>query len=167
LSNLSTGVADHEENAMSVTPVRRRKYTRSRGEQHSKWVRDPLRNEILDALARKDWSISDLSRAIGSQPSLVSRWMMGARPNTESIQMIADALGMDFMRLMELAGHVPPSESAEDADPRLANLIAKLRTVPLTDERVIMLNGLMETMLKTPTTTPSQGAKASQGVRAA
>jgi transcriptional regulator with XRE-family HTH domain len=152
---------------MSVTPVRRRKYTRRRGEQHSKWVRDPLRNEILDALARKDWSISDLSRAIGSQPSLVSRWMMGARPNTESIQMIAEALGLDFMRLMELAGHVPPSEDDEDADPQRTHLIAKLRTVPLTDERARMLDGLMETMLKTPLTNPSRGGKASQGVQAA
>ena len=138
---------------MSVAPVvRRRKYTRRRTEPQSNWVRDPLRNEILDGLARKDWSISDLSRAIGSQPSLVSRWMQGARPNTESVQLIAEALGLDTMRLMRLAGHIPPSEGEEDAE--LSALVAKLRTVPLTAERVAMLNALMETMLKTPVNEP-------------
>lgn len=141
---------------MSVQPVRRRKYRKLRGDQSSKWVSDPLRNELLDGMARKDWSISDLSRAIGSQPSLVSRWMMGATPNPESIALVAEALGLDYMRLMRLAGHVVVEPGEEDeGDPRLADLVAKLRTVPLTDERARMLDGLMETMLKTPLATPS------------
>lgn len=141
---------------MSVQPVRRRKYRKLRGEQSSKWVNDPLRNELLDGMARKDWSLSDLSRAIGSQPSVVSRWMMGSTPNPESIALVAEALGLDYMRLMKLAGHVVVEPGEDDeADPRMLNLIAKLRQVPLTDERAKMLDGLMDTMLRTPISPPA------------
>lgn len=116
------------------------------------WVNAPLQNAIRDALAAREWSISDLGRAIGSQPSLVSRWMMGSRPSTSSIIAISRALGLDVKRLLVLAGHLPPDE-VEDEDERVTMLKNKLGEIEMTDERFTMLNGLLETMRKTPVMT--------------
>lgn len=113
------------------------------------WVDEPLQNAIHAALKARDWSISDLGRAIGSQPSLVSRWMMGARPNTESVVRISQVLGIDLLHLLVLSGHIPPSARAP-VDERVTMLRNKLAEVEMTDERFAYLNSLIETMRKRP-----------------
>ena len=127
---------------------RRRRYTQKRSENMALWVDEPLQNLIRDELARREWTISDLARKIGSQPSLVSCWMQGARPNTESLALIADALRIDVLRLLKLAGHVPPGVGGEDDDPDLTSLIIMLRQSAreghLTDDRYGMLSTLIE-----------------------
>jgi transcriptional regulator with XRE-family HTH domain len=140
---------------------RTRKYTSRRAENRALWVNEPLQNEIRDALAKRDRSISDLAREIGSQPSLVSRWMQGQRPNTESLALIADALGLDVLHLLKLAGHIPPGVGVgeEERDPRLAALITMLRQAGrdghLTDDRYLMLHTLIEWIRVTePTVAP-------------
>src|SRR5688572_15303990 len=50
-----------------------------RAEHRALWVNEPLQLAIRDELDRREWSISDLGRAIDSQPSLISRWMQGQR----------------------------------------------------------------------------------------
>lgn len=121
----------------------------SRAANKELWVNEPLQNTISEALYARDWSISDLGRAIGSQPSLISRWMMGARPSTESLIAVSQALGLDIKRLLILAGHMPPDED-DVTDARVLMLMNKLKEVEMTDERFAMLNGLVETMRKTP-----------------
>jgi transcriptional regulator with XRE-family HTH domain len=128
---------------------RRRRYTTKRSGNMELWVNEPLQNLIRDELARRELSISDLARTIGSQPSLVSRWMQGQRPNTESLALIAEALGLDVLRLLRLAGHIPPGVlEDQDEDERIASMIAMLRQAGrdgrLTDERYLMLYTLLE-----------------------
>jgi transcriptional regulator with XRE-family HTH domain len=106
------------------------------------------------ALARRDWIISDLARAIGSQTSLVSRWMMGQRPNTESVQLVAEALGVDTLHLLVLSGHLKAPIEERLPDQRVRDLIAKLGRVQMTDERYEMLAATLDMMRKpTPTQT--------------
>lgn len=63
-----------------------------RGKYKENWVNDPLRNTIINALNAQNMNIADLSRAINAPgSSVVSRWMMGARPSVESLQAIARA----------------------------------------------------------------------------
>jgi transcriptional regulator with XRE-family HTH domain len=112
------------------------------------WVNEPLQNTIVNALDARDWTISDLGRAIGSQPSLISRWMMGSRPNPDRTIAVANALGLDVVHLMVLAGHLPPS-AAEAIDERTAMLINKVKEIEMTNERFTMLNAVLETMRKT------------------
>jgi transcriptional regulator with XRE-family HTH domain len=143
---------------------RRRKYTQHRSENMAMWVNEPLQNLIRDELARRDQTISDLARTIGSQPSLVSRWMQGQRPNTESLALIADALGIDVLRLLKLAGHIPPGVLDEGEDsPETANLVAMIRQAGrdgyITTERCLMLFTLIEFIRTTP---PGEKAATSQ-----
>jgi transcriptional regulator with XRE-family HTH domain len=140
---------------------RQRKYTSRRSENMALWVNEPLQNLIRDELTRREKSISDLAREIGSQPSLVSRWMQGQRPNTESLALLADALGLDVLRLLKLAGHIPADVMTDqDEDPRIASFIAMLRQAGrdryLTEDRYQMLYTLMEWIRVTPpgTSTP-------------
>ena len=71
-----------------------------RGKYKENWVNDPLRNTIINALNAQNMNIADLSRAINAPgSSVVSRWMMGARPSVESLQAIADALDLDVFDL--------------------------------------------------------------------
>lgn len=136
---------------------RRRRYTSKRAENMTLWVDEPLQNLIRDELARREWTISDLARKIGSQPSLVSRWMQGQRPNTESLRLVGEALGLDERKLLILSGHLSAS-GEEDEDERLASLFTKLRQAAreghLTDERCLMLDTLIEWIRVTPATTP-------------
>ena len=133
---------------------RRRQYTSQRGENMALWVNEPLQNLIRDELARRGETISDLGRKIGCQPSLVSRWMQGQRPNTESLALIADALGLDVLHLLELAGHIPPGVLKDRDGEKLSSLFATLRQAEdagrLTDERYGALRTLVDWVHDTP-----------------
>lgn len=133
-------------------PIRRRRYTQKRAENMSLWVNEPLQNTIRDELARRGWTISDLARKIGSQPSLVSRWMQGQRPNTESLALVAEALALDVRKLLVLAGHMPADED-DGKDGELIPLIVMLRRIQrdghLSEERQLMLRTLLDWMHNT------------------
>lgn len=107
------------------------------------WVNEPLQNLIKEGLQARDWSISDLARAIHTQPSLVSRWMMGARPSTASLLAISQALALDVKKLLVLAGYLPP-EQGESQDERAVMLKKKIDETPMTDERFFTLNSVLE-----------------------
>jgi transcriptional regulator with XRE-family HTH domain len=108
---------------------------------------------IREELDRREWSISDLGRAIGSQPSLISRWMQGQRPNPESLDRIASVLALDVRKLMVLAGHLPPDPEPTDENVSLMPLFLTLRRIEgaghLNEERVLMLRTLLDWMLDT------------------
>jgi transcriptional regulator with XRE-family HTH domain len=141
---------------------RRRRYTQKRSENMALWVDEPLQNLIRDELARRGWTISDLARKIGSQPSLVSRWMQGQRPNTESVALVAEALGLDVLRLLRFSGHIPAGVMEEEEDTRLASLIAMLRQAGrdehLTHDRYMFLYTLVEWMRVTPPQSDNLGS---------
>jgi transcriptional regulator with XRE-family HTH domain len=101
-------------------------------------------------LERRDWTISDLARKIGSQPSLVSRWMQGQRPNTESIALIAHHLDLDVLHLLALAGHIPPGVVKPVRDERLAALHTTLDQMEWSDERYLFLRNTLDWMRANP-----------------
>jgi transcriptional regulator with XRE-family HTH domain len=154
-----------------ISRRRRRKYTQHRSENMALWVNEPLQNLIRDELARRDQTISDLARKIGSQPSLVSRWMQGQRPNTESLALIADALGLDVLHLLNLAGHIPPGVIGDegvgdDARAILAMIRQADRDGRLTPERVLMLHTLVELIRTMPAVTTPHTNSHPPGLRA-
>jgi len=124
----------------------RRKYTQRRAGNMEMWVDAPLQNAIRDELIRRQWSISDLARKIDSQPSLVSRWMQGQRPNTESIAMIGNALSLDILKLLELAGHIPVGLLNAEDDEDVAAMIVTLREITWDTSRRKMLRTLLDWM---------------------
>jgi transcriptional regulator with XRE-family HTH domain len=133
-----------------------RRNQQKRAENRSLWVNEPLQQTIREELDRREWSISDLGRAIGSQPSLISRWMQGQRPNTESLERIARALALDMRHLMVLAGHLPPEAAANaEEDERVRKLVTTLRQITLNDERYALLLTQLDWMRDNePATTP-------------
>lgn len=119
-----------------------------RGKYKENWIHDPLRITIIEALNAQNMNIADLSRAINAPgSSVVSRWMMGARPSVESLQAIADALDLDVFDLLYKAGYIArmPSNGLTD-DPVKARIIQKLLDLELTDEREALLETLLDTM---------------------
>ena len=128
----------------------RRKYTQRRAENMSLWVDAPLQNLIREELDRRKMTISDLAREIDSQPSLISRWMQGQRPNTESLALIADRLDLDVLRLLELAGHIPPGILGRDEDGDLSPLFTTMRLITWNDDRYGMIRTLLDWMRDNP-----------------
>ena len=135
-----------------------RRNTQKRAENRSLWVNEPLQMMIRNELDRRDWSPSDLGRAIGSQPSLISRWFQGQRPNTESLERIAKALDLDVRQLLVLAKHMPPDPEEDNDDPELASLILTIRKAHaeghLVGERRLMLLTLLDWMRDHEPATP-------------
>jgi transcriptional regulator with XRE-family HTH domain len=139
-----------------ITPLPPRRSHGHRARERELWVNEPLQLAIRDELDRREMSISDLGRAIGSQPSLVSRWMQGQRPNPESIERIARALSLDVEKLMRLAGHLPPKADEADEDEHLVKMFVTMRQITWNDERRHMLMTLLDWMRENePSTTPN------------
>jgi transcriptional regulator with XRE-family HTH domain len=139
-----------------ITPLPPRRNQQRRAENRSLWVDKPLQLAIREELERREWSISDLGRAIDSQPSLISRWMQGQRPNPESLERIASALALDVRKLMVLAGHLPPSTESGEEDPSLAKMFTTMRQITWNDERRLMLLTLLDWMRDNePATAPN------------
>lgn len=69
--------------------------------------RVPFGDWLQDILDRKGWTISDLARQIGVQPSTVSRWRSGLRvPEPPQCRRIANALGINRFLVLYQAGHI-------------------------------------------------------------
>lgn len=70
---------------------------------------------LMDA---KGWSKSDLARAAGVDPSLVSNWTnRGFQPSVESLRKLSRVADVPMLHLMVAAGHLEPEEAAmEDVD---------------------------------------------------
>lgn len=139
-----------------ITPLPPRKHAHRRAENQSLWkVNDPLQKMILAELDRREWSISDLGRAIRSQPSLVSRWMQGQRPSPESLDRIASVLDLDLHKMMVHAGHLPPEMLGADEDEDLARMFTTMRKITWNEERRDMLFTLLAWMRENePATAP-------------
>lgn len=119
----------------------------SRADNYELWVNEPLQLAIQHALNAREWTISDLARAIHSQPSLVSRWMMGSRPSVASLLAVSQALALDIKHLLMLAEYLPP-EAVSPIDERKEMLKAKIDELELDDRLFTMLNGVLEVARK-------------------
>jgi transcriptional regulator with XRE-family HTH domain len=116
------------------------------------WLREELR--------RREWSQSDFARRADVYDSVVSKWLSGTRPSVELVDRVADVLGADLVPLLVMTGYLPEGVLGQpEADPERARLLAKLRRVQLTGERALLLDGLLDVMLRADRNGRESGAK--------
>jgi transcriptional regulator with XRE-family HTH domain len=61
---------------------------------------------------------ADLSRATGIPETLISRWLRGlAVPTVESLRLLVDAIHVELLELMVVAGHLSAVEARLEEDP--------------------------------------------------
>ena len=110
-----------------------------------------FRHWFRTRLRARDWNMSDFARASGwpdrpgsVDPAVVAKWMRGERrPRPESCDVIADVLGADLDEVLALNGHRPRDATV---DPHVADLLAKLRRVQMTNERYEIISALLDRM---------------------
>ncbi len=101
-------------------------------------------------LDRREWRQADLARRINASTGAVSQWVTGVRvPSPESCDRLADVLGADLDHVLALAGHRPAALLYEP-DAERAAIIAAVRRVDLTPERVAVLRTLLEVWAQHP-----------------
>jgi transcriptional regulator with XRE-family HTH domain len=108
----------------------------------------PLRNFIHEQMRLRGWNYSEFAKAIGTDGSVISRWIRDRRPNPAMTRQMAQRLGVDEQMLMTLVGHISPPRS--DVTPEQADLIAKLRQAKLNKERYVTLDMLLEHYRREP-----------------
>jgi transcriptional regulator with XRE-family HTH domain len=114
--------------------------------RYADWLHEGFPLWLQMRLQERDWSITDLARAMGVQTSLISRWMAGRqKPTAESANRIAEVLQISVDEVLTEAGLRPVLVT--DEDPRRAELVMKLGLVELTTERYLTLNALLSLML--------------------
>jgi transcriptional regulator with XRE-family HTH domain len=114
--------------------------------RYADWLHEGFPLWLQGRLQEREWSITDLARAMGVQTSLISRWMAGRqKPTAESANRIAEVLQISVDEVLTEAGLRPVLVT--DEDPRRAELVMKLGLVELTTERYLTLNALLSLML--------------------
>ena len=99
----------------------------------------PFRDWLEGELRARDWKPIDLARRVNPDSpanfaSSISKWTSGKRqPDTVSCAVIADILGADLDRVLELAGHKP----AHNGDELIDSIAASLRSLPRSQVEVI------------------------------
>ena len=97
----------------------------------------------------RQWNTVQLGRALGVDPSLVSRYLSGKRlPSQAAMQAMARAFQVSVQEVWVATGHVPPD--AVPDDPRRRELIRTIADLDLTDEQYRLLTELLEAMRATP-----------------
>jgi transcriptional regulator with XRE-family HTH domain len=113
---------------------------------------------IRRQLDRQEWSAADLARHSGIPPSRISEWLSGKRtPSSASCLKLADAFNADPDYVLALAGHRPPTPPLQPQDPR-TELIALLKRVRLTPDRVAGLEATLRAWLEFDRSTPTDSA---------
>jgi len=80
-------------------------------------------------LVRRDWTQADFARKLGTTNGVVSRWARGDRvPSPESIDRIADVLGVGVDYVLALAGHRPALFDIDPNSPE-AQLLPLIRQI--------------------------------------
>lgn len=92
---------------------------------------DLLKREML----RREWNQSELAQKVGKPPSMISRWLAGQRPSSDSCDLIADALGVSVDDVLTLAKRRPVPVNFNPDDPR-ARIIARLTAAQLSPARL-------------------------------
>lgn len=110
-----------------------------------------FRTFVEETLQSRGWTARDLARAVGTDAVSVSRWLNGIQPRQHMVSRVAERLGMDEDELLHMAGYQrrqPESPAGESPEHRA--LIEKLRQVPLTRDRFLMLDALFDHLRQTP-----------------
>lgn len=91
---------------------------------------------------------AEFARKVGASSGRVSEWLSGKRrPSTESLRRIAEELpGLDLDRMFALTGHRPATEPIPADDPR-TDIIAKVKRVRWTEERVETIGDVLDRWL--------------------
>lgn len=106
---------------------------------------DGLPAWLRDQLDRRGWNAKEFAHRLGKDQAMVSRWLHGERrPNPASCAGIAVTLAADVDQVLTLAGHRPP---AATDDPLRADLLDRLRRVPLSPERAAVIRAVLDAML--------------------
>ena len=82
----------------------------------------PLGQYILELVRGQHLSMREASMKAGLAPETISQILRRgslSRPRPETLEMIADALGGDYTRMMILAGHLPSPRKNNGIDPEL------------------------------------------------
>ena len=103
-----------------------------------------LANFIHETMRRRGWNYAEFAEAVGTDGSVVSRWIRDRRPSSQMTRQMAERLGVDEDELMVIVGH--RSEQRTDETPELADLIAKLRQIPMSRDSYLILDALFEAM---------------------
>jgi transcriptional regulator with XRE-family HTH domain len=95
-------------------------------------------------MRRRDWSQADLAQQVKASTGAVSMWARGLRkPDPDSCERIADALGLDVDLVLTMAGHRPPSYETDPNDPKELT-IQRLRRLKWDRARNVTLAGIID-----------------------
>ena len=94
-------------------------------------------------MTRNGWNQSDLARRIGKEPSVISRWLAGKRPSSDSCDLIADAIGVSVDTVLTMAGH-RPAPADFNPDDLAARLAERIRMESLSSIEVGSIAALLD-----------------------
>src|SRR5918998_1604879 len=124
----------------------------------SAWPSDRFSAWVRQQLRRRQWNDAELARQLGMPSGTISRWLRGERqPSTRSCDLIADVFGVDVDLVLTLAGHRPQPSVAQPDDTR-AELIALLKRVQLTPDRLAGLEGTLRAWIEIDRSARSRNA---------
>lgn len=96
---------------------------------------------LREQLDLRDWTQADFSRRSGVSTGLVSAWYNGRKtPGRESVQAIADALDVPATLVMTRLG----LRAVDRVPDGLERVDALLKTVALTPDRIVALEGVLQ-----------------------
>lgn len=102
---------------------------------------------VLDLINEQNLSLREASMKAGLAPETISQMLRRGKtstPRPDTLRMIADALGGDYRRMMELAGHLPSGPITPLVDvPQLRNFAERVSKLPPERQRRIMEAALL------------------------
>lgn len=101
---------------------------------------ETLRDWLLDRLGERMWSRAELARAVGVDPSQITRWINGKDvPRRENCVRLADILAVHPNYVLALAGHEPLTESGVDlSDPLISFAAANQHRLTAEQKRALV-----------------------------
>jgi transcriptional regulator with XRE-family HTH domain len=101
-----------------------------------------LRAFIHEQMRLRGWNYAEFAKAVGTDGSVIARWIRDRRPSPAMVRQMAERLGVDEDELLVIVGHRSPAP--REATPEHAALIAKLRQVTFNQDRYLTLEALLE-----------------------
>jgi transcriptional regulator with XRE-family HTH domain len=103
---------------------------------------------LAGQLLSREWSKAEFARRLGVSNGDVSRWVRGVRiPRPDTVDKIADVLGVDVDLALTMAGHRPPVFRIEPGTPE-ARLLPLIRQVPWDERQLRMFEEQLRILIK-------------------
>lgn len=98
---------------------------------------DAFQQALNTTLRERNWTLSQMGRAAGIQPSILSRWLSSpagggsvSRPSPRNLQKLAPVLGLSYEDLMRMCGYLPgPPTEPDPLDAYLSETTSEMREV--------------------------------------